>query len=180
MEIFVRYMIIYQYLYKEEQVKKNNSKLIKYVGIDPGKGGGVATIYKNEVKVYKCPASVYDMAMMFALIMNETPPSHMLVMIEKVWARPHDGRSSVFTFAQNYGNWEGIVSSHEIQSHYVTPQKWMKAIGCPPKLKKQERKNYLKDLAKKKYPQLGKKIILATADAMLIADYAKNYFDNAE
>ena len=56
----------------------------------------------------------------------------------------------------------------------------MKAIGCPPKLKKQERKNYLKDLAKKKYPQLGKKIILATADAMLIADYAKNYFDNAE
>jgi hypothetical protein len=62
----------------------------------------------------------------------------------------------------------------------VTPQKWMKSIGCPPKLKKQERKNHLKELAKKKYPQLGKKIILATADAMLIADYAKNYFDNAE
>ena len=41
------------------------------------------------------------------------------------------------------------------------------------KLKKQERKNHLKELAKKKYPQLGKKIILATADAILITHYGK-------
>ena len=92
-------------------------------------------------------------------------------------ARPHDGRSSVFTFAENYGQWEGIISAHEITPHYVTPQKWMKAIGCPPKLSKKDRKNFLKELAKKKYPSLEKKIILATADAMLLADYAKNNFD---
>ncbi len=152
----------------------------KYIGIDPGKGGGIAMICQGAVKVAKCPASVYDMALMFELLIHGSPPNAVIVMIEKVWARPHDGRASVFTFAQNYGHWEGIIASHEIQSHHVTPQVWMKAVGCPPKLKKQERKNYLKELAKKKYPELGKKIILATADAMLIADYAKNNFDNTK
>ena len=56
----------------------------------------------------------------------------------------------------------------------MTPQVWIKAIGCPPKLSKKDRKNFLKELAKKKYPKVAKKIILATADAVLIADYAKN------
>ena len=64
--------------------------------------------------------------------------------------------------------------------HYVTPQVWMKAIGCPKSLKKQDRKNYLKALAKDKYPKLAKRMTLATADAMLIADYAKNIFDNTK
>ena len=150
----------------------------KYIGIDPGKGGGIAMIYGDIVKACKCPASVYDIALMFELLIHGNPPNDVFVMIEKVWARPHDGRSSVFTFAQNYGHWEGIIASHEIQSHHVTPQVWMKAIGCPPRLKKQERKNYLKELAKKKYPELGKKIILATADAMLIADYAKTLVES--
>lgn len=164
----------------ENNVTQAKYHSIKYVGIDPGKGGGIAVIHKGGANVYKCPASPYDMALMFELILHGTPPNDVVVMIEKVWARPHDGRSSVFTFAQNYGQWEGIISAHEITPHYVTPQKWMKTIGCPPKLSKKDRKNFLKDLAKKKYPDLEKKIILATADAMLVADYAKNHFDKSE
>ena len=150
----------------------------KYIGIDPGKSGGIAMIYKDIVKVCKCPASVHDMALMFELIIHGSPPNDVFVMIEKVWARPHDGRTSIFTFAQNYGNWEGIIASHEITSHYTTPQVWMKAIGCPPRLSKKDRKNYLKELAKKKYPEISKQIILATADAMLIADYAKTLVES--
>ena len=149
----------------------------KYIGIDPGKSGGIAMITKDTIEVKKCPETVRDMAFVFALMLHDTPPLHVLVMIEKVWARPHDGRSSVFTFAGNYGQWQGIVASHDINLHYVTPQVWMKALGCPPKLKKQDRKNYLKELAKKKYPKLSKKMTLATSDAMLITDYAKNIFD---
>ena len=152
----------------------------KYIGIDPGKSGGIAMITKDRIEVKKCPETVRDMAFVFALMLHDTPPLHVLVMIEKVWARPHDGRSSVFTFAGNYGQWQGIVASHDINLHYVTPQVWMKALGCPPKLKKQDRKNYLKELAKKKYPKLSKKMTLATSDAMLIADYSKNIFDNTK
>ena len=159
---------------------QDQSRSIKYIGIDPGKSGGIAVISGDCIEVKKCPETVHDMALLFALTMQETPPSCTLVMIEKVWARPHDGRASVFTFAGNYGQWQGIVASHEIKPHYVTPQVWMKAMGCPPKLKKQVRKNYLKSLAKEMYPNLSKKMTLATADAMLIADYAKNIFDNTK
>ena len=151
--------------------------MIKYIGIDPGKGGGIAVIAKDGVEVKKFPESIHDMSLMFALMVGNTPADQVLVMLEKVWARPHDGRSSVFTFAQNYGRWECIIATHEITPHYVTPQVWMKAIGCPPKLKKQVRKNYLKQLSKEKYPEIAKKLTLKTADAMLIADYAKNIFD---
>ena len=156
------------------------SHSIKYIGIDPGKSGGIAVIDDNNIEVKKCPDSVQDMAFLFALILQETPPLHVLVMIEKVWARPHDGRASVFTFAGNYGQWQGIIASHDIIPHYVTPQVWMRAVGCPKKLKKQVRKNYLKALAKEKFPDLSKKLTLATSDAMLIADYAKNIFDNTK
>ena len=159
---------------------QEHSRSIKYIGIDPGKSGGIAVICDNCIEVKKCPETVHDMALLFALTLQETPPSRTLVMIEKVWARPHDGRASVFTFAGNYGQWQGIVASHEIKPHYVTPQVWMKAMGCPPKLKKQVRKNHLKAMAKEMYPKLSKKMTLATADAMLIADYAKNIFDNTK
>jgi len=159
---------------------KDSSHLTKYIGIDPGKSGGIAVISEDTIEVKKCPETVQDMAFLFALIMQETPPLHVLVMIEKVWARPHDGRSSVFTFAGNYGQWQGIVASHDITPHYVTPQVWMKAMGCPAKLKKQVRKNYLKELAKEKFPDLKRKLTLATSDAMLIADYSKNIFDKTK
>ena len=161
---------------KMTQVKSHS----KYIGIDPGKSGGIVMIddKTNKIEVKKCPDSVHDMALMFALMIGDTPSSRIIVIIEKVWARPHDGRVSVFTFAQNYGHWEGIIASHEITAHHVTPQVWMKAIGCPPRLSKKDRKNFLKELAKKKYPDISKKLTLATSDAMLIAEYAKNNFDN--
>lgn len=154
----------------------------KYIGIDPGKGGGIVMIDTKEkdIEVQKCPDSIYNMALMFALMIGDTPPSYIIVLIEKVWARPHDGRSSIFKFAQNYGQWEGIVNAHEIRPHHVSPQAWMKAMGCPKKLSKKDRKNYLKELAKKKYPNVNRRITLATADAVLLADYAKNVFDKAE
>ena len=157
-----------------------HSNKVRYIGVDPGKSGGIAVIdeHLEYIEVKKCPASVNDMALLFALTMGDYPPDSVCVMIEKVWARPHDGRVSVFTFAQNYGHWEGIIASHEITAHHVTPQVWMKAIGCPPRLAKKDRKNFLKELAKKKYPDISKKLTLATSDAMLIAEYAKNNFDN--
>jgi len=56
----------------------------------------------------------------------------------------------------------------------------MRAVGCPKKLKKQDRKNYLKALAKERYPHIKKKMTLATAESMLKADYSKNIFDKSK
>ena len=43
-----------------------------------------------------------------------------------------------------------------------------------------DRKNNLKALAKEKSPDIKRRMTLATSDAMLIADYAKNIFDNTK
>ena len=35
----------------------------KYIGIDPGKGGGLASMSDSgSIKVYNCPDSVYEMS----------------------------------------------------------------------------------------------------------------------
>jgi len=157
--------------------------LTKFIGIDAGKGGGIASLSNEINEVYKCPDTPTEMSYLFARLINDTPPHKVIVMIEKVWARPHDGRSSIFKFAQNYGQWEGIVAGNSFIPQYVTPQVWMKYLGCPPKLSKKDRKNFLKELAKKEHPLLSKKITLKTADALLVACYAKKLaiagdFDN--
>ena len=145
----------------------------KFIGIDAGKGGGIASLSKEKNEVYKCPDNPTEMSKLFAQIIDDTPPHHLIVMIEKVWARPHDGRASIFKFAQNYGQWEGIGVGNHLPLNYVTPQVWMNALGCPKKLSKKDRKNFLKQLGKDAYPLLSKKITLKTADALLVAHYAK-------
>jgi hypothetical protein len=53
----------------------------------------------------------------------------------------------------------------------------MKWFGCPKGMISRDRKNWLKDKAKELYPNI-KKITLATADAILIAHYAKEEYFN--
>ncbi len=159
-------------------MKHNQSHSLKVIAIDPGKSGGLCVVQDDFIEAKKCPSTVHDMSLLFALAINETPPEFIRVVLEKVWARPHDGRSSIFTFAGNYGQWEGIIASHEMDIGYVTPQAWMKACGIPKKMTKKDRKNYIKDLAKKLYPKLGKKVTLATADAIVLAHYGQEKYNN--
>ena len=142
----------------------------KYIGIDPGKSGGIVCIEGKEILAKKCPDNAIDMAMTFAIMLGDTPPQNVIVMMEKVWAMPMDGRVSIFTFGTNYGQWEGILATHEIKPEYVIPSKWMRHFECPKKLKKTDRKRWLKDKAKELYPEIPR-VTLNTADAILIAHY---------
>ena len=83
---------------------------------------------------------------------------------------PKQGVKSVFTFGEGYGKWLGILAAHKIPYTQVTPKKWQKHYGALSKEKK-ERKNQLKHLAQQRFPEI--KITLATADAILLANYLK-------
>ena len=144
----------------------------RYIGIDPGKSGGIAVIMEDgSSKAYKCPDNIKDMALVFSIAMGNTAPINTHVAIEKVWAHPGDARSRAFVFGTNYGQWQGIIASHEIDFVEIPPQRWMKYYSVP-KLEKTQRKNWLKDKAKKIFPD-HKKITLYNADALLIADFLK-------
>ena len=154
--------------------KKSLTKTIyhsKYIGIDPGKGGGITVIGK-DIKAYKCPNTVEDMAMLFSLIVNSTAPTKIVVGIERVWARPTNGSRHSFAYGTNYGEWLGIIACHELIPTLILPLTWMKHFNCPKGLKVEIRKRCLKDKAKEFYPELNK-VTLATADAILIARYVK-------
>ena len=142
----------------------------KCIGIDPGKGGGIAVISDETVTIHNCPKTVDDMAMLIGMHLNDVSPYRTRVFLEKVWAFPTDGRVGSFAFGENFGQWQGILASHEIKPMLVTPKEWQSHFGIKKRLKNDVRKKILKQIAKEKCPST-KKITLKTADALLIAIY---------
>ena len=150
----------------------------KYIGIDPGAGGGVGVIdRKGVMKAYKCPKSSDDMAILFQIIMGDTPPEKIKLLMERVWARPTNAVRAAFSYGTNYGQWLGITASHEIKMNTVIPVEWIKWVGCPKALKRDVRKRWLKVKAGELYPNVNK-LTLATSDAILITHYAKGEYFN--
>tara|TARA_R110000824_G_scaffold81812_1_gene205449 strand:+ start:6448 stop:6924 length:477 start_codon:yes stop_codon:yes gene_type:complete len=150
----------------------------KYIGIDPGKGGGIAMINeKGIIKAYKCPESSEEMALLFQILIGNTPATKIRLLMERVWARPTNAVRAAFSYGVNYGQWLGIASSHEVQMNTVIPVEWIKWVGCPKALKRDVRKRWLKEKARELYPDINK-LTLATSDAILITHYAKEEYFN--
>jgi len=150
----------------------------KYIGIDPGKSGGIMTIDETgNVEAHKCPDKAFDMSVLFKIAIGNTAPDNVKLLMERVWARPSNATRAAFTYGVNYGQWLGIAASHEIKMYTTLPNDWIKWIGCPKGLPVKERKHWLRDKAKELYPEL-KKVTLATADAILITHYAKEEYFN--
>ena len=152
-----------------------------FIGIDPGANGGIAMVtgdynwYAERFPIDKDPRKAKSL---FETMVLESRNEGFLVKtyIERVHAMPTDGRSSAFKFGVNYGMWLGITANSEI--HLVTPQKWQSLYGKLPKEKKYK-KNKLKEIAiSLVYEQC--KTTLATADAILIANYGKETYGNQD
>ena len=142
------------------------------IGIDPGVNGGVAIIddkWKDKaIEAVKCPDTIKDMADYLNVHCYDNIKA--LCIIEKVHSFPGQGVRSVFTFGKNYGQWLGILASHDIPYKEVPPQTWMKHYGAMPRDRGQ-RKRHLKHLAQSLYPSI--KVTLYNADAILLANYSK-------
>ena len=150
----------------------------KYIGIDPGAGGGIAVIDEEDnIKAYKCPQSSEDMALLFQVLIGDTPPENIRLLMERVWARPTNAVRAAFSYGTNYGQWLGIAASNEVKMNTVIPTEWIRWIGCPKALKSVIRKRWLKEKAQELYPEI-KRVTLKTSDAILITKYAKEEYFN--
>ena len=156
---------------------KNTSRF-KYIGIDPGASGGIAVIdEKGIMMAYKCPKSSDEMSLLFQMCMGSTPAANIKLLMERVWARPTNAVRAAFSYGVNYGQWLGIVATHEVQMNTAIPVEWIKWVGCPKALKRDVRKRWLKEKAGELYPNVNK-LTLATSDAILITHFAKEEFFN--
>ena len=138
-----------------------------YIGIDPGKSGGICFLDGDEIKSFKCPETTHDMTEELILTKDIRKCT---AIVEKVWSFPGQGVTSSFNFGYNYGLWVGILSALKIPYVLHPPGKWMKYYSIP-KMEKKDRKNYLKQLAQQMYPD--HKVTLYNADAILLANYLK-------
>ncbi len=140
------------------------------IGIDPGANGAIAWIdERGKSCVEKMPDTLQDLWDLIRDITN-FPRSAIdgrkyKAYIEQVSSSPQMGVVSAFSFGRGYGNLEMALTAAVIPFERVRPQVWQKAMGCMTK----GDKNISKAKAQELFPD--KKVIHATADALLIALY---------
>jgi len=106
-----------------------------YIGLDPGKTGGLSIIEKDKVSVYPIPVktiivnkkkkNVYDL-MKISNILRPYSKKKVLFIQEKVGSRPFEGTVSSFNFGESVGATKGIAAAFEFNTIEVTPRTWKK------------------------------------------------------
>src|SRR5580658_5616558 len=117
-----------------------------YIGIDPGKTGGLAVIWDESVSTEPMPSTERDIWDFFRLWGNDKSTA----VIEKVGGfvrgNPAPG-SAMFNFGMGYGGLRMALIAAGIPFIAVQPQRWQKALGIPPRKKTESKtawKNRLK------------------------------------
>ena len=148
-----------------------------YLGIDPGKQGGVGVLAEQStpapVMLVPTPMGVkdYDIGQM-RLLLATVSHKQVFAVIERASARPGQGVVSMFEFGRGYGIWLGLLGALEVPYQIVHPATWTKTMlkGAPGEGKERA---YL--VARKLFPkwQPKKKKEQQLADALLLAEYAR-------
>lgn len=143
-----------------------------FIGIDPGKSGGIAYIDTQSNISGTYPYSDKELIDLCreASISNQEA----ICCLEKVGARPGQGVVSMFNFGQCAGYIKGVLESFRIPYQEITPQKWKKEFGL------NSEKAASAEVCRKLFPDIG---LLATprckkphdgmVEALLMAEYAR-------
>lgn len=139
-----------------------------FVGIDPGKGGGIASIVANDVRVDKMPETERDL---IDYLRNVTTLSDgaCVAMLEKGQPLPHLQRGviSAFVSGKNYGMLRTALVAVGIPFDEVVSVKWQNAMAC----RTGGDKNITKRRAQDLFPNV--RVTHAVADALLLAEYCR-------
>ena len=142
-----------------------------FIGIDPGASGGLAFLNDDRATAVHMPKTERDI---WEMLVSHKQDFNTRAVIEAVHSMPRQGVSSSFKFGRNYGFLRGCLIAAKIPFAEVTPRGWLKALGIRTKHKTETNvqwKNFLKGLAQQRFPSV--KVTLATADALLIAEYCR-------
>ena len=141
-----------------------------FVGIDPGSSGAIAWIPPAGEPNAEPLARMTDRDVLDALRWVRGMWSDARAVLEEVHAMPRQGVSSTFKFGVNFGALRMALVAAEIPFDLVTPQRWQQALRCRSK----GDKNVTKRRAQELFPSL--RVTHATADALLLAEYARRSF----
>ena len=161
------------------------------IGIDPGISGAICFFQNGEI------TDVIDMPSMAdgkknkrqinsQQVFNEVseriiniPKKEIIVVIEQVSAMPGQGVTSMFNFGQSFGVLKGICSAMQLSMYFVRPAKWKKYYGLI-KTEKDASRTKVIEIFPYISSELSKKKDSNKADAILIANFFNNTYQNAE
>lgn len=143
-----------------------------WIGIDPGKSGAAALIFEDGEIVADWPGDATGAADLLTSWRLEFQV--VLVALERVHAMPGQGVKSMFTFGQNFGQWEGILAALSLPCLQPTPQEWQK--GLVKASDGADTKTRALTVARRLFPDadLNLKKHHGRADALLLAWWAKS------
>jgi len=142
-----------------------------FIGIDPGKSGGVGFIFDRSAVATPMPTTERDIYGLLANMQSSHAPR---AIIEKVHSMPKQGVVSSFTFGRNYGFLRGCLVALNISFREVPPQAWQRYLEIPKRKKDETQPQFKRRLvvvAQQMFPHL--KLTQKTADAVLIAEYCR-------
>lgn len=143
-----------------------------FIGIDPGKSGGIACIDTESGICYTVPYS--DKELLDLCSSESGKGQNVVCCLEKVGAMPGQGVVSMFSFGQSVGYIKGVLESFRIPYQEITPQKWKREFGLTSDKAKSA------EVCRKLFPDIS---LLATprckkphdgmTEALLMAEYAR-------
>ena len=154
-----------------------------YMGIDPGKGGGVAwqVVGGNGAVAEPMPPTVVGIRELFRDIVSSATTlsgevGGALVAMEKVGgyiAGNKQPGSAMFNFGHNAGVLEMACACYDLPTELIAPQRWQKMLGLGTRGSRSRAawKRKLKARAEQLYPSV--KVTLKTADALLLLEVAR-------
>ena len=147
-------------------------QLYPFIGIDPGKSGGIAYIDTEQGIAGTEPYS--DTALID--LCADARGRNVMCCLEKVGARPGQGVVSMFSFGQSVGYIKGVLESFRIPYQEISPQKWKKEFGL------NSEKAASAEVCRKLFPDVSllasprcKKPHDGMAEALLMAEYARRH-----
>ena len=142
------------------------------IAIDPGASGGFCQFIGDKaIQAWKFTSLSDFVDELFEI--KADPDLTLELVLEDVpaFAGKNIPSSRGFKLGKSCGQFEGVARGLRIPCHMVRPQTWQKGFGGVKGQSTSVKKRILKDHASRLYPQLGKQITLATADAVLIGHY---------
>ena len=149
-----------------------------YIGVDPGKNGGIAFIdIRHEFVTPLVKTYCYSDEELISLC-SDFKDFRVVCFLEQVHAMPKQGVSSTFNFGMNFGFIQGVLKAYAIPYELVTPQKWKKEFSCT------SDKNTSIEVCKRLFPGVNLKATErcrkehdGIAEALLIAEYGRRHYN---
>ena len=124
----------------------------KIISIDPGANGGIMAIDQDGniqlVRLKKDYQANYDLLAMYT--------GYHCLLEDVGYAMPGNAAAATATFARHVGHLECALYAHCIDIIYrPLPRAWMKLLGVPTRMAKNDRKKFILERCRQEYPELA-------------------------